>query len=91
MEKEKLEPKLLTEKSEDYKEWEVWTEGFMVTGNTEVAQFHGKFKGRNFREAVLQYKNSVSKETQSFIDLDRMSYWGCRFFDNERDARKSFG
>ena len=24
-------------------------------------------------------------------DAERMTYWGCRIFDNEQEARKKFG
>lgn len=25
------------------------------------------------------------------VDIENLNVWGCRFFDNETDAKKSFG
>jgi len=45
-----------------------------------------------FKDAVIAFKNTLTDPYSiSCIDLNRMTFWGCRFFDNEQDARKSFG
>ena len=72
--------------------YEVWTEGYVVTGGSSGAVFHGAWKGVDFKDAVKNYAESVEDPyARSTIDLDRMTFWGCKFFDNEADARKSFG
>lgn len=71
--------------------YEVWTEGFATNGQRQGATFHGLFEGHNFKEAVISFYDSANEKTKSCIDIDRMTFWGCRFFDNEDDARKSFG
>ena len=77
------------------KEFEVWTEGYLCTGMEGIpakAQMHGKFKGETFKDAVIAWKNTLTDEYSiKCVDIDRMNFWGCRFFDNEVDARKSFG
>lgn len=74
------------------KEFEVWTEGYNDMGNIGRAAFHGKFKGETFKDAIVAFRDTLTDE-YSFkcIDIDRMMFWGCQFFDNEADARKSFG
>ena len=74
------------------KEYEVWTEGYRASGDSSQAIFHGKFKGKTFREAVVSWVNTLTDEYSiACVDLDNMNFWGCRFFDNGEDARKSFG
>lgn len=74
------------------KNWNVWTEGYATTGESGDASFHGTFGGETFKDAVIAFKNSLTdKYSISCIDVEGMSFWGCRFFDNEGDARKSFG
>ena len=76
----------------DKNEYEVWTEGYAATGERGVAIFHGKFKGNSFKEAVIEFRDSLTnKHSISCINIEQMTFWACRFFDNEADARKSFG
>lgn len=71
--------------------YQVWKEGFSCTGNDATAQMCGVFEGESFEEAVLAYYNSLDREAQSYWTLQDLTCYGCRFFDNEADARKSFG
>lgn len=77
------------------KEFELWTEGYLCTGMEGIpatATFHGKFKGNTFKEAIQAYKNTLTDPySVSCVDVENMNFWLCRFFDNEADARKSFG
>jgi hypothetical protein len=68
----------------------VWSEGFAATGQSSPAIYHGTGSGRNFREAC---DNLAEKrpEFKKYYDPEHMTYWGCRLFDNETDARRSFG
>lgn len=74
-------------------QFEVWTEGYRCTGDIGTAQFHGKFEGETFRDAVYKYVETLSDDSKSsFKDNEYgMRFWGCEFFDNEKDARKNFG
>lgn len=71
--------------------YEVWSEGYAATGESAPARFHGKFKGVTFKDAVESYINTLSPDSRKSFNGERLTYWGCRFFDNEQDARKSFG
>lgn len=65
---------------------EVWCEGYMATGDSAEARLLGKTRASTLKEACDKlYSNDPS------YDPERMTYWGCRLFDNEDDARKSFG
>lgn len=74
------------------KTFEVWSEGYRATGESGTAMLHGKFEGETFKDAVIAYKDTVTDlYSRSCIDVENLKFWGCRFFDNELDARKSFG
>ncbi len=71
---------------------DLWTEGYSCTGNQSGAIYHGKFEADNLADAVKQFKDTVTDEySKSCIDTEKLTFWACRFFDNEADARKSFG
>ncbi len=75
--------------------WEIWTEGWCATGCEGIpqeAKFHGKFEGKTFTDAIRSFRDSLDDEySRSFVDMKNQSFWGCRFYDNETDARKAFG
>jgi N6-adenosine-specific RNA methylase IME4 len=67
-------------------QYEVWSEGFRATGEHGRAQQHGKVRALSFKDAC----HGVFSGDGDF-DEDKMTYWGCKLFDNERDARRAFG
>lgn len=70
--------------------YEIWSEGFVVQGNSSGAIYHGSEYARTFKEAC----NKLSKKSLEFnryYDPEDMTFWGCRLFDNESEARESFG
>lgn len=76
------------------KEFEIWMEGYAMNGQMSVASFIGKAKGETFNDACRNFKYEKGEK----LNLDKhyehqkhLSIWGCRLFDNEADARKSFG
>lgn len=77
------------------KEWEIWSEGYLATGMEGApakAQLYGKFYGETFRDACDQWaKTLTDPHSISCYNAERLSFWVCRLFDNETDARKSFG
>lgn len=77
-------------KMEKYK---VWLEGYVCTGQRAGAEYLGEFEGTSFEDACL--KASLAKfgpkETANFYDTNRNTFWGCHFYNNESDARKTFG
>lgn len=69
------------------KEYEIWSEGYADNGGHEGAHFHGKCEAGNFDEACIKLMEAKLDKNSDGTN----SIWGCRLFDNEADARKSFG
>lgn len=95
---EKPKPVYIKQMQGGANEYQVWAEGFAATGEHGTAfqlnltnETCTLWKGDSFREACLNALKSLNWETDRYYDYSRNTYWGCRFFDNEQDARKSFG
>jgi hypothetical protein len=72
------------------KTYQVWVEGYRATGDQQCAQMLGEYEAESFKAAVR--KAAAAKNAT--LDVDEggsLSWWGCRFYDNETDARRSFG
>lgn len=66
--------------------FQVWSEGYRASGDRGTATFHGQVEAENFKAACDQIIGN-----SYLYDSERLTYWGCRLFDNELEARKSFG
>lgn len=79
----------------DIKEYEIWTEGYRATGEEQNASLLGKASGFSFKEACDAFHAQLDEPKKNIWsyhpDSGTWSVWGCRLFDNETDARKSFG
>jgi hypothetical protein len=75
---------------EKIKHWEIWSEGWRATGEGGDATYWGSIVAKSFQEAcgLLANKNSHFKES---FDKEKMQHWGCKLFDNELEARRTFG
>lgn len=93
------------------KEFEIWIEGYSITGNSSNASFIGKAMGETFEEACRNFEEpedvpnpyaymgddlpKFDKRKGDKLKLDENrnypSIWACRLYDNEVDARRSFG
>lgn len=75
------------------RKFEVWTEGYSATGESGTAIFHGKFEAETFKNAVYKYIETLDEKDKSYFKDNEygLRYWGCKFFDNEKDARKNYG
>lgn len=82
------------------KEYEIWSEGYRASGDSGTAHLHAKIYASSFEDAILKhaiqneafYKYlSLGSNKNSKLDGTYYTYWGCRIFDNESEARKSFG
>lgn len=71
------------------KTFTVWSEGYSCTGQHSGAQNHGEWQGETFADACQAWADSTSNP-ELFV-REQLTYWGCRLFDNETDARKAFG
>lgn len=69
--------------------YHIWSEGYRATGGQLGASYHGCYEGDTFEEACKQW--ALSSSEPNLFDPKKLTYWGCRLFDNEIDARKSFG
>ena len=74
------------EKNGETKEFAVWSEGYATTGLGGGANFHGKILAKSFKDACVKVFRG-----DKLFDPESLTYWGCKLFDNEADARKSFG
>lgn len=70
----------------ELKEWEIWVEGYKVYPDDMVARRVSIVSANTFREACQQYFKSSDG-----YDSKTNTYCDCKLFDNEADARKSFG
>jgi len=73
------------------KTFEIWMEGFLVSGMEGVPQKAtklGTIEAETFDEAcdLLCFRDEVSS-----YDSTSKKVWGCKLYDNELDARKLFG
>lgn len=89
----------------DKTKWDIWSEGYNATGQSSKAIcIATDIEAKSFDEAVLKYRREnpevgiQANTRKSYIDeeayLNRDSnwnIWNCNLYDNEVDARKSFG
>lgn len=69
--------------------FEIWCEGFATNGERGRANLLGTYEAETWDEAVQKYM----EDHPGRITVDNRGYtdWGCSLFDNETEARKSFG
>lgn len=70
---------------------DLWVEGYQCTGGSNTASYLGTYKADSLREAVQQWVAENPKERERYVDISRLTYWGCKFYNNECHARRSFG
>ena len=73
------------------KEFEIWIEGYSATGESAPAMFIGKCVASTFKEACETFIDDKGQNLPLDVNRQHPSIWCCRLFDNEQDARKSFG
>jgi len=69
----------------------IWVEGYVVSGNSARASLLASVNATSFSNAVSIFRNGRSGGERLHIDVENLTMWGCRLFDNEIDARRSFG
>jgi len=70
--------------------FEIWCEGYACTGDRAGAYHMGTWSGTDFRDAVVRFMDS-DPGLKLYFDEESLSHWGCKLYDNEKDARASFG
>lgn len=79
------------------KQFQVWTEGYAATGERSDAMLHGKVMAETFDEACIKLlgdsldKDSSKPDGYRRSSEGNMCVWACVCYDNEKDARSSFG
>ena len=75
---------------EEMRHYDIWAEGYVVTGHSSgailITSSYEVSGLTSFREACALYYIG-----DSGYNSKTNSYWGCRLFDNEQDAREKFG
>lgn len=69
--------------------WNIWAEGFRATGQSGKALLIDSVVADSFKSAVAKLKEHPYHG--QYINVDSLTYWGCRLFDNESDSRTRFG
>ena len=69
--------------------YEIWYEGYNATGNRSGTSYLDKTKGTSFKNACQNF--FVERSDLNYFDNHTLTYWGCRLYDNEIEARRSFG
>lgn len=73
------------------REYEVWIEGYAATGEHGAAKLVGVVDAESFEQACELLHNPKWGEYTPPTDDRPPMYWACRLFDNEADARESYG
>lgn len=73
-----------------FNNFQIWREGYATNGERDTAKFIGMENSTTFEEAV---KLHMLRHPELGIEKRGKRYciWGCFLYDNEADARKTFG
>ena len=69
--------------------FDVWSEGYRLNGDCAKATHHGTVTAGSFRDACDKVFNDMRH--QADYDAKRLTLRRCKLFDNEQDARESYG
>ena len=69
----------------------VWIEGYAATGEQGTARFVGRVDADSFEEAVAKLHHPGWGNYTPGHDGKPPTFWGCRLFNSEAEARRSFG
>ncbi len=79
------------------KKFTLWTEGYMATGEQGRAFLLGAYPVETIDEAVELYLQE-NPDMRKYLAIhnepnarSKYSLWACRLFNNEEDAKKSYG
>jgi len=71
---------------------DLWIEGHCASGSRDKARLVGTYNVETIKEAVIHYRDGMNDQhSKDCVDVERLRFWGCKFFDNKKDAQKSFG
>lgn len=74
------------------KKYDIWIEGYRATGDiSDASSVISGIKATSFREACILFSKTEKAKGYGVFDEEELSFWGCRLYDNETDARRIFG
>ena len=73
----------------EIKKYDIWSEGYCLNGERSEAWLEGTYEGESFLDACKQMVKD--KKYENLYNEQYNSIWGCKLYDNEADARRSFG
>ena len=68
------------------KKYEIWSEGYSMNSDQCGATKLGEIDANNFQQACDSFFKG-----DKLYNPSTLTYWSCKLFDNQEDARKSFG
>lgn len=73
----------------------VWKEGYDASGNHCSAQHLFDANGPDLNSVIEKFVNGITDSSRDYwrfdVEQSLWRHWGCRTFDNEADARKTYG
>jgi hypothetical protein len=75
------------------KTFQVWVEGYQVTGDSGTHRLAGTVEAETFQEACdIVFSDSTKSEYwRECYNSEKLKFWGCRLFDNATEAAEAFG
>jgi hypothetical protein len=70
--------------------FQIWSEGYSATGQSSGAINFGSESGKTFQEACDKFFAKDPRH-RGYYNSESLTYWACKLYDNESDARRSFG
>lgn len=70
--------------------YEIWAEGFVITGGSGQAHLVGTSEGTDFKDACIRWYKDHPLQALNF-NPDTLTDWGCGLFPSEAQARARFG
>ena len=74
-------------------EYDIWKEGYSVTGNKATARCLARgIKAASFKDACIKLDKEINADNAyGHFNSKSLSFWACRLFETEEEARKTFG
>lgn len=70
--------------------YEIWIEGFVISGGYGHATLLGTSEGQDFKDAVCKWYDAHPIRLFNF-NAENLTDWGCGLFPTEAEAKKRFG
>ncbi len=75
------------------KPFQIWSEGYVVTGGSGTAHYIGSSTGHSFAHACQLWAKDNAEEAERLGGYCKLSnsIWGCRLHETKEAAERSFG